>query len=282
MLVFHNDKFINIKNATVSVDNRSFRYGDGFFETIKVINGQIPLWDYHKTRLNKTLKALQFDIPSYFTDSYILQLIQELVKRNQHEKCARVRVTIFRGEGGIYDAINHRPQLLIQSWPLNTQNNLLNENGLVIGLYNDGFKAADKFANLKTNNYLLYAMAALTVKQSHWNDAIIHNHFGRVADATIANCFLVKDGIIKTPPLSEGPVAGTMRAYLLEHLQKNNFSFQEKELAPEEIMNADEVFLSNAIYGIRWVARIEDKQYDNTTSNLIFKKIVEPLWHSTL
>ncbi len=282
MLVFLNEKYINIKNAGISVDNRSFRYGDGFFETIKVNDAQIPLWDYHISRISRTLKALKFEVPRYFNEEYILHHIKALLKKNQHEKCARVRVTIFRGDGGIYDTINHRPHLLIQSWPLNPQNNLLNENGLVIGFYNEGFKAADPFASLKTNNYLLYAMAALYVKQNHWNDAILLNHHERVADATIANCWIVKDGVITTPPLSEGPVAGTMRAYLLQHAAENDFNIQESAFGAEALWNADEVFLTNAIYGLRWVASLGDKHFGNTLANAIFRRIIEPLWLSTL
>jgi len=168
-----NGKIINEKNATVSVNNRSFRYGDGCFETIKVVDNKIILADYHIERLFNSLQVLQFECPSFFNAPFILNTILELVKRNQHEKLARVRLTIFRGNGGLYDAENHHPNYLIQSWPLNPENNKLNENGLVLGIFEGGFKAADTFANIKSNNYLLYSQAALHAKQQHWNDALV-------------------------------------------------------------------------------------------------------------
>jgi branched-chain amino acid aminotransferase len=281
MLVYLNGKMINQANALVSVDNRSFRYGDGFFETIKCINHQLPLWKYHERRLFDSLEVLFFQKQVYFTPDFLKEAILELIRKNQHGKLARVRVTIFRGEGGIYDPVNHRPHILIQSWPLNPENNKLNENGLVIGDYDGGFKAADSFANLKTNNYLLYAMAALQVKQQHWNDALVTNHRGTYADTTIANLWLIKNGLIFTPPLSDGPVAGTMRRFLLDNLAAAGFSVTEKTLGKQNLLEADEVFLSNAIYGIKWVRQFEERFFLSAITESIHAKLIAPLWAAT-
>jgi branched-chain amino acid aminotransferase len=282
MLIYLHDKFINEKNGHVPVNNRSFRYGDGFFETVKCLNGKIPLWDFHANRILGTIAKLKFEVQPYFNTDFIHEHIGTLVERNQHKKCARVRITIYRGEGGIYDAINQRPHLLIQSWPLNPQHNLLNENGLVLGVYPDGFKAADAFANLKTNNYLLYAMAALHAKTSHWNDAVVLNHRGNIADTTIANLWIIKNGLIKTPSLAEGGVGGTMRAYLLGQLSSMGFQIEEGTVSLVELAVADEVFLTNAIYGLRWVGSFGDTTYSNRIVSEIFSKTVQPLWKATI
>lgn len=282
MLAYFNGKFINEKNASVSVNNRSFRYGDGFFETIKCIKGRLPLWEYHSKRLFATLKNLQFTAPNYLNDSFVKKIILDLVEKNELYENARIRVTIYRGDGGIYDSINHQPNLLIQTWPLNPENNEFNENGLIIGDYTEGFKAADAFSNLKTNNYLLYAMAALHAKKMHWNDALISNHKAQYADATIANLWMVKDNMVITTPLEEGPVAGTMRAYLLHRLPKHGFPVSEQSIAEQDLMNADEVFLSNAIYGIKWVRHFGSKVFLNTFTQKIFSIVVKPLWEGTI
>jgi len=75
---------------------------------------------------------------------------------------------------------------------------------MVIDLYRDARKTADQFSSIKSNNYLNYAMAALWAKQQHLNDVILLNAFDRVADATIANVFIVKDECILTPPSVKG------------------------------------------------------------------------------
>lgn len=281
MLVYWNERFVNRQTASIPIDNRSFRYGDGFFETIKVVNGTIPLWNYHAQRLFSTLDALQFERQNYLTPNQLNDTIIQLVNKNQHQKIARVRLTIYRGEGGIYDQINHKPNILIQSWELNEANNTLNENGLVIGWYEGGFKAADALANFKTNSYLLYVLAAMHVKQQHWNDALVLNHNNNICDATIANIWTIKDGIIYTPPLADGPVAGTMRKYLLDHLAGAGFEVREQSLTLNDLNVADECFLSNAIYGLRWVKQFGGKTYTSALTERVFVVLVNPLWLTT-
>jgi branched-chain amino acid aminotransferase len=278
MQLYLNGKFLNESNASVSINNRSFRYGDGFFETIKMVQGRVQFANLHWDRLFASLQALQFESPSFLTPAYLLNRIEQLVAKNGHQKLARIRVTIFRGNGGLYDPDNLHPNLLIQSWPLNPANNLLNENGLVIGDYKQGFKAADSFANLKSNNYLLYAMAALQAKRQHWNDALVLNHRGTYADATIANLWVVKENRIMTPPLTDGGVAGVARRFLLESLPAAGFSVEERSLAPNDVESADEVFLTNAIYGLRWVRQHAESVFTNATAARIHYELLQPLW----
>ena len=273
-----NGKILNEKNARVSVNNRSFRYGDGCFETIKVVNRKISLAEFNIDRLFATLHLLQFESPSFFTPAFILQSITELVEKNQHQKLARVRLTIFRGNGGLYDPENHYPIYLIQSWPLNPENNNLNENGLVIGTYPNGFKAADALANIKSNNFLLYAMAAMHSKKQHWNDALVLNHKGTFADATIANLFIITNKTITTPPLSDGPVNGTMRRYLLQSLPALGYSVQEQSISPEDLHQADECFLTNAIYGLKWIKQHDDTNFQSKHVFTIHNELIKSLW----
>ena len=273
-----NGKILNEDNATVSVNNRSFRYGDGCFETMKYSNGKLLLSNYHFERLFDSLQLLKFDCASFFNAEYLSRQIQLLVLKNQQQKLARVRLTIFRGNGGLYDAENMKPNWLIQSWPLNNASNQINNNGIVTGIYNGGFKAADQFANLKSNNYLLYSQAALYAKQQHWNDALIYNHRKTIADATIANLFLVKENTIITPPLTDGPVDGVMRRFLLEQLPGLHYTVVEQSITPQDILTADEAFLTNAIYGIKWIQSIDAADFSMKHSAIIHQQLLAPLF----
>ncbi len=259
--------------ALILPDNRSFRYGDGFFETMKWKEGKLMLADYHFERLFKTLERLRFQPPSFFNRAYLENQLEELVKKNGNNHLARIRLTIFRGEGGIYDVVNHFPHHLIQTWNLNPTNNSLNENGLVIDVYKEARKVCDGFSHLKTNNYLNYAMAALWAKEQHLNDAILLNPYDRIADATIANIFIVKDGIVKTPALSEGPVEGVMRRHLLTEMRKMGVPVLETTLDVAEISQASEIFLTNAIYGIRWVKQFNSLNYHQQMASFLFKNL---------
>jgi branched-chain amino acid aminotransferase len=278
MLLYLNNQFLNEAKASIPVNNRSFRYGDGCFETMKLYKGQVLHASLHMERLWHSLQLLQFEPPAWFTPDYILQRTTELAQRNQHSALARIRFTVFRGEGGLYDAANMRPHLLIQSWALNPENNKLNTNGLVLDIYTGGHKACDALANLKSNNYLLYAMAALAAKQQHINDMLVLNQYGRVADSTIANLWWRQGDTIFTPALAEGPVAGTMRRYLLQQLPLHGYQVQEDHVSPERLLAADEVWLSNAIYGIRWVQRIGRRSYPLHIAAAIYQQVLQPLW----
>lgn len=259
----------------VSPNNRSFRYGDGFFETMKWMNGRVLLADYHFERLFASLNRLQFQVPNYFTKAYLENQINELVKKNGHTKLARVRITIYRGEGGLYEVENHFPHHLIQTYDLNPSNNQLNENGLVVDLYRDAIKVCDSFSHIKSNNYLNYAMAAIWAKKQHLNDAFLFNPYNRLADATIANVFLIKDGLIKTPAITEGPVQGVMRRYLLQALRAADMPVEETTIELSDIEQASEIFLTNAIYGIRWVKQFGKHSYTQQLAPLLHKKMVQ-------
>lgn len=273
-----NGVLMDADKPVITADNRSFRYGDGCFETMKAINGTIIHANEHFERFFTSLELLQFDKPNYLTAAYLTEHITKLLQQNGHTKCARIRLTLFRGNGGLYDAENHFPNYLIQTWNLNTSNNQLNENGLVIDIYKDARKVCDHFSHVKSNNYLSYAMAALWAKKNHLNDALLLNPYDKIADATIANIFIVQNGILKTPAITEGCVNGIMKNYLLQCMRKENMPVEETSLSIDNVLQAQEVFLTNSIYGIRWVKQCGNSNYTLQTAALLHKKMIEPLW----
>jgi branched-chain amino acid aminotransferase len=132
-------------------------------------------------------------------------------------------------------------------------------------------KTTDRFANLKSASFLPYALAARAARKNKWTDALLLNSFGRVADSSIANVFLIKDGRIKTPALSEGCVDGVLRRWLLEKLPAWNYKVEETTVSTAELVNADEVFLTNSVRGIRWVGALEEKMYSYALTSEIFQ-----------
>jgi len=264
----YNGRFFADDENVLSKDDRSYRYGDGLFETMKLINGNISLGDYHFERLFSGLNVLKFHISVLFTKQKIEKEIKELSKKNECERSARIRLSVSRGNGGLYDCDN-KFSYLIECWPLEQKD--LNENGLVIDIFSDARKSIDIFSNLKSANYLPYVMAAIWAKENKLNDALILNQHDRICDSTIANVFWVKDNNIFTPPLNEGCVAGVMRKKILElAIGNSDHLVQEHILTKETLLQADEVFLTNAITGIRWVKKCRSKVYKNTISCKMF------------
>jgi len=271
-----NGNLMPAEKPVLLASNRGYRYGDGLFETMKMVRGKINLASFHSERLFYGLTTLKFQIPKLMKFEKIEQEVLLLCKKNNCEDLARVRFSIFRGNGGINDEVKE-PQYIIESWPLSNSIESINENGLWIGIYPDARKAIDKFSNLKSSNYLPYIMAAIYAKENKWNDCLLLNSNERICDATIANVFWIKDKIISTPPLTEGCVAGVMRSYLLQKISNSGFEIKEKVLAIEELDNADEVFLTNAIYGLRWVKQFNNSIYKNEISSIIYKKLFKSL-----
>jgi len=264
----YNGRFFTDDERVLSNDDRSYRYGDGLFETMKLINGNILLEDYHFERLFSGLDVLKFNIPVLFTKEQIEKEIKELSKKNECENSARIRLSVSRGNGGLYDCDN-KFSYLIECWPLEQKR--FNENGLIIDVYPDARKSIDVFSNLKSANYLPYVIAAIWAKENKLNDALILNQHDRICDSTIANIFWVKDNKIFTPPLNEGCVAGVMRKKILKLATQNSDQLMQEAILTQEILlQADEVFLTNATTGIRWVKECRSKLYKNTISSKIF------------
>lgn len=275
--ISHNGKILKDDKAIITADNRSFRYGDGLFETMKVIDGKIQLEEYHFDRLLKGVELLEFDVPSYFSPEYFSKQITELCQQNQQHKLARVRLMVFRGNGNVYEMENNFPNYIIQTWKLTDNFNEFNNEGASIDIYQNARKAIDTFSNCKSNNYLPYIMGALYAKKQQLNDAIILNTQNRICDTTIANVFLVKGDTVITPSLQEGCVEGVMRRWLLKCLPSIGIEVKEAAVETNDVLNADEIFLTNSIYGLHWVEKCAGKIYGNKLAKKIFESCIQPL-----
>jgi len=242
-------------------DNRAFRYGEGLFETMRAQRGEVPLFDYHWQRLTSSLPLLYFELPIHFTADHLKEQIQKLCRKNKLSDAARVRLMIFKGEGGIWEAPTSSFNWLLQCWPLPQSKPELNVNGLDIGVFEGARKSCDIFSNIKSNNYLIYALAAQYAKTKQWNEAIVLNQHDRICDTTIANIFFIKKNMIHTPALSEGCVKGVMRSYLLDQFRQADIAFEEGAYTLNHLYDADEIFLTNAIQGIRWVKSLGERTY---------------------
>ena len=146
---------------------------------------------------------------------------------------------------------------------------LLNDRGLEIDIFEDAVKSCDAFSNIKSNNYLVSVMAQLFANENNLDECLILNSFGRICESSIANVFIVKNTLIYTPPLTEGCVAGVVRRWLIENLPFPEFQIIPKKLNPEDLREADEIFLTNSIKPIRWVKTFREKKYTNVLSRKI-------------
>lgn len=263
-----NGKILPAEKAVAPLDNGAFRYGFGLFETMLVRNGHIALQAYHMERLYAGMAQLHFAIPALMKPDWLTKQILDTVQKNTLTHLCRVRLQAYAGGGGMYGPEATKPGFVIECFELNEETIAFNENGLSVGIATGLQKSNDTLANLKSCNALIYAMAARQAKENKWNDALVCNTQGNIIESTIANIFWVKDNNVYTPPLTEGCIAGVMRRHIMSLIPVT-----EKPLTTEALMQADEVFLTNAIKQIRWVGSIGDKQYTNIATQKIAGKI---------
>lgn len=274
LFFIYNDTFFHVNEPVISAGNRSLLYGDGLFETMRMHEGRIINMNFHFERFFNGLKVLQFDVAQYFSSVFFLQKINSLLLKNNHGKNARIRLMIFRGNGSILNPENNFPNYIIETSPL-PEKIEFNETGLVVDVFTDGMKSCDTFSNLKSNNYLLNVMAGLFAKKNELDDCILLNGYGRVCESVIANIFIIKDKNIYTPPLTEGCVAGVMRRWMLEKFSLKDYVVTEKNLSIDEVLDADEFFVTNSIHPIRWIKSFREKDYENEKVREIYQRILQ-------
>jgi branched-chain amino acid aminotransferase len=272
MFLSYNGKIQPSSEPILLADNRGFRYADGVFETMRMYNGEIRLLKMHFDRLFTSMEKLGIRLPKLYNQQFIEQQIRHLVEKNNCLNSARIRVTISNGNGGIFEK-DQKGNLLIECWTLPVSIADLNENGLVVGIYGDARKTADSISSLKTLNAIQYSLAARYAEEQHLNDVLLLNSNGSIADSTIANLFIIKEGVVSTPSLDQACVSGVMRRYLIENLPAMGYQVIEKEITIQELLDADEVFLTNAVREIKWVKEINGKYFTNAIIVKIRKEL---------
>lgn len=270
-------KMVDDSEPLLMYNNRSFRYGDGLFETMKMIDGRIVLKEFHFERLFNSLSLLNYETPVSFTVSVIENLIERLALMNECRELCRIRLTIFRGNGNLYPVAAHL-NYIIECNSLTKTVNSFNEAGLIIDVFQDARKACDRFSNIKSANFLPYVLAGIHAQQYNLDDCLVLNSNGNIADSTIANVFAVKGTTISTPALTEGCINGVMRRHLLQNFKENGYSVTEKEITINDTMDADELFLTNSINGIRWVKKSAGKEYTCAFTQKIYKEFIAPIF----
>ncbi|MFT4092379.1 MAG: aminotransferase class IV [Niabella sp.] len=272
-MICHNGIFVNERQPVLQASNKGYRYGDGFFETIKVLNGNILLKQYHQKRMEKSIELLDYYLPPHTSAALFFKQILELCEKNNCLKAARIRLSFSNGNGGLFDedkALNY----IIEAWPLEARSHSINENGLITGVFPLMKKSCDPYATIKSSSALLYSLAARYCRQYQWNDCIILNQRENICESSIANLFWITGSRIFTPALTEGCVDGVMRGYLIDQIG----NVTETPCREKELLEADEVFLTNAIRGIRWVNNIGAVTYNNKMVRELHHAYIQPLF----
>ena len=242
--------------------NRSFKYGDGLFETMRVSKGKVLFLEDHYERLILGFEALGLDYREGKVKSaldferWIDEFIQQegLVGQN-----FRFRMPFFREEGGLYTPMCSTWSATSEYRPLESGEYTDHDFKEVVDVVPEQRLPMDKYAKLKTTSALPYILAGLYKKQMNLNDVILLNHNDCIAEAQSSNVFLCKDDVLYTPSLDQGCIMGVMRKQILKLSNTLGMTSVEKSITIRELYEADEIFLTNVIQGLRSVHQIRSK-----------------------
>jgi branched-subunit amino acid aminotransferase/4-amino-4-deoxychorismate lyase len=271
--VFHRGEYVNENQAIISRDNRAFRFGDGFFETMRVYDGRVIFLENHFARITDTLQALRMQSPIPLTLETLKNQLQGLIQRNQITHGGRIRITFYRKSTGFYLPKNDDYSYFIEAEALVENQFELNPVGKNVDIFTDFKKDINKLSIYKTLNCQLYVMSALFARDKGLDEALIQNNRMSIIESTSSNLFIVSNGVLYTPTLQDGCLAGTMRMNIINLALDQKIKVYECTLNPQNLLSADEMFLTNAVRGIEWVVSYRTKRY----FNVMAKRMVDVL-----
>ncbi|HMZ68513.1 MAG TPA: aminotransferase class IV [Chitinophagales bacterium] len=239
----------------------------GLIETIRVSNGYAMFLSDHTNRLIQSLQLLKINIDSETIFRKISNYIQQECKI-QDSQNIRLRIQVKINETRIVE-------WLVSSQKLYTSTFEINKIPLKIGFYDETYKEQNIHSNLKSTDRLIYDKAKKFALENSFDDVLVFNSEKVLSDAIIYNVFIVKENQIYTSRIKDAPIDGVLRQFLLKHIR--SFTIIEKALYKEEIEQADEIFLTNAVRGIQTVGQIGDKKLDNRITLNIYKEFISLL-----
>jgi branched-chain amino acid aminotransferase len=253
--VWINGKFFDPGRANISIFDRGFMYGDGLFETMRAYAGVVFKLDGHIDRLYTSLGVLGIRKPC--SKEVLKKAIYRTVKVNAL-KSAYIKVSVTRGQGrfGIGYKDEFIPNAVIVAKDFEGYPEWMFDRGLSAAIAGIRQNERSVLSRVKSLNFLPYIIARFEAKDMGYDEAILVNTKGHVAEAATSNIFLVKNGALVTPSLLDGILPGITRSTVIEIARKLRLRVTQRAVLPGELASADEVFLTNSLAEILPVVKV--------------------------
>lgn len=269
--VFLNDKLVDIDKACISVTDSGFLYGAGLFETMRSYNGVVFCLKDHLDRL--FFSATRLGIAHTYDKKYITDAIYNLLKANKLTE-ARLRLTLTSGSISANQE-QPEPTLLIAATKLQPYLAQYYKKGVLVVLCPFRQNPTDPTCGHKTISYFSRMIALQLAHQKKAAEALWFTTDGRLAEGCISNVFLVKDSKLFTPPLETPVLAGVARKAVCQIALKNSIDLIEKDLTIDDLLSADEIFLTNVIMQIMPISSVEKHSVGNGKVGPVTQKLMK-------
>ena len=275
MKINYNGNIIGEEDTIFTINNRAFKYGDGVFDTCKYSYDKVLFWEEHYLRLMAGMRVLRMQIPMVFSMEYLEDEILTLIKANELEhKAVRVRISVFRKDGGKYTPLSNEIDYVIEVQALSAPFYVLDESAYEVELFKDFFVQADLLANIKHTNRTINILGSIFAEENDYQNCLLLNSNKNIAGALNGNLFMVNGRTLKTPSLSDGALNGITRKVLMKTLAKTqDYEVIEASISPFELQKADELFITNSIVGIQPIRQYRKKSYTYEVAKSLIGKL---------
>ncbi len=249
--VYLGGAFVSAEEARVAADDAGLLYGRGLFETFRARRGAVYRLEHHLERLQAGAKVLGIALP--LASAEMMAIVRELTERCGLED-ARVRLTLTAGpaEGG--------PVLLFQLRPATDYPEDLYQRGMSAGIAATRRNETSPLSRIKSLNYLDNLLARERARRTGADEALFLNTRGLLADGSATNIFIVRGGIILTPPVADGALPGVTRGAVLELAPAHGITVRQASLTLDDLRGADETFLTNAVAGVMPMVSVDGEK----------------------
>lgn len=263
------------ENSNITIEqNRGFLYGDAVFETLKVLDGKILFLEDHYFRLMASMRIVRMEIPMHFTMEYMEEQVKLLVEALNMRSSSRVRVTFFRKQGGFYLPINNDAEFIITAEAMKEAMYSFTDDTYEVDLFKDFYVTKQLLSTLKTTNKMVQITGSIFAYENGLNNCLLINDDKNVIEALQGNLFMLKDGKLITPPVTDGCLNGIMRKQVLAIARKmEGVEVVEESISPFDLQKADELFVTNVIKGIQPITKYRKKEYGQNLAAEILKRL---------
>ena len=269
-IVYLNGSFMPLSEARVPVTDYGFLFGYGLYETLRVYNGKYFRLDAHLKRLNKSAQTLSIPLDT----GKIKEIIHETTQRNPYEN-GRLRLTLTLGPGNLildHDSCTN-PTILCTAVEYKPFPPETYAKGYSIIIFNGRRNSQSIISGMKATSFIESSLAKQKAHQMNAEDALLLNEKGLLAEASSSNVFVVNHGVLKTPKTGGGLLPGVTRQVVIELAGSLGLKFKEADIRLSELKTVDEVFLTNSMFEVLPVVKIDGRPVGSGKPGVITGKL---------
>ncbi|MGB1145043.1 MAG: aminotransferase class IV [Schleiferiaceae bacterium] len=260
-MINYQGDIIELKALPVQDVKRATMYGDAVFETIRMRDNKLLFVEDHYFRLMASMRILRMPIPMEFTPEFFVDEANRLAEEVAVTD-GRLRLQVVRKSEGKYTPDdNNECVWWMELEELSSQDYTWTSKGLKVDLFKDHYIQPGLLSTLKSSNALPYVLAGIFAKENGFDAMLLVNDKKMLVEANAANVFVLKDNILKTAPLEDGPLRGVFRKNLIGWAKEIGLEIKEESINPFELQKADEIWLTNTISGVQWVEKYRKRTY---------------------